>query len=98
MAQAEGNQDQAGSKAIQYFKDALLACTKASAIYEGGRNHLPAQCRLPRKPGGGHLLRNKAMDDVSASSNHRQANLIGTPDFRKLASGGGGRVRWPKWI
>jgi len=26
---------------------------------------------------------------VSASSNHRQANLIGTPDFRKLASGGG---------
>ena len=25
---------------------------------------------------------------VSASSNHRDANLIGTPDFRKLASGG----------
>lgn len=33
MAQAEGNQDQA-LKAIQYFKDALKADPKASAIYE----------------------------------------------------------------
>ena len=44
MAQAEGNQDQA-LKAIQYFKDALKADPKASAIYEGGPKS--SSCPMP---------------------------------------------------